>query len=235
VELLPARMLNEMAYCPRLYALEHIFGDFEHNEHTVEGRVVHRRVDRPTTATLPDPEDPEDPERPRVVRRVHLSDPGLRLVAILDLVEVEGGKLVPVDYKKGRAPSLPEGAWEPERVQVCAQVLLLRAHGYDVDHGILYFAASKKRVVVRCDEALIARTLDLRDEALALLDTRSLPPPLVDSPKCQGCSLVTICLPDEHHVLTGGTGEVRPLVPARDDAIPLHVQLQAGRASLSGG
>ena len=38
-------------------------------------------------------------------------------------------------------------------------------------------------------------------EAWALARTGQIPPPLVDSPKCPGCSLVGICLPDETNSL----------------------------------
>jgi CRISPR-associated protein Cas1 len=233
-ELMPARMVNEVAYCPRLFALEHLAGEWADNVHTVEGRVTHRRVDTPTTVGLPEPED--DPDRPKAVRSVLLGDPELGMIARIDLVEVNGREVVPVDYKKGEAPDVPEGAWEPERVQVCAQALLLRAHGYVVPKGVLYFAGSKRRVDVHLTEALIQATLAHRDAARAILEGGALPPPLIDSPKCRGCSLVGICLPDEHAVLTGARDEeVRPLIPARDDAVPLHVQLQYGNLRMKAG
>ena len=43
--LMPVRMLNEFTYCPRLFFLEWVEGEFVDSEHTVEGRGVHRRVD----------------------------------------------------------------------------------------------------------------------------------------------------------------------------------------------
>ena len=46
--LLPARMLNEVVYCPRLFWLEHVAGEWEDTSDTVAGRSVHRRVDRKT-------------------------------------------------------------------------------------------------------------------------------------------------------------------------------------------
>lgn len=44
--LLPLRMLNEYAYCPRLFHLMHVEGRWEDNHYTVEGTHVHRRVDQ---------------------------------------------------------------------------------------------------------------------------------------------------------------------------------------------
>ena len=47
---LPARMINEVIYCPRLFYLMHVEGQFEHNAETTDGDNVHRRVDVRTDA-----------------------------------------------------------------------------------------------------------------------------------------------------------------------------------------
>src|SRR3989304_175490 len=64
-----------------------------------------------------------------------------------------------------------------------------------------------------------------------------LPPPRVESPKCPRCSRVGICLPDEVRFLCQAQGEETPpraLFPARDDALPLHVQHQGARVRKDG-
>ena len=43
-DLIPARMLNEYAYCPRLAYLEWVQGDFADSADTVDWRHQHRRV-----------------------------------------------------------------------------------------------------------------------------------------------------------------------------------------------
>ncbi len=68
---------------------------------------------------------------------------------------------------------------------------------------------------IAIDEALIARTKGAVEELRALATGGVLPPPLQDSPKCRGCSLVGICLPDEVHLLRGLEG--RPLDPPVED------------------
>jgi len=45
-DLLPLRMLNEYAYCPRLFHLMHVEGRWDDNVYTVDGRNVHARADR---------------------------------------------------------------------------------------------------------------------------------------------------------------------------------------------
>src|SRR5262249_35029163 len=106
-------------------------------------------------------------------------------------------------YKRGDAPDVPEGAHLPERAQVCAQVLLLREHGYKCEHGEVYFARSRRRVTLVIDEALEATTREAARRAKALVAAGTLPPPLPASPRCVGCSLVGICLPDETNLLRG--------------------------------
>lgn len=229
-DLIPVRMLNEFVYCPRLAHLEWVQGEFQDNADTVEGRFVHRRVDReagklPAPTAAP-PTAPDDDAAPRIARSVLLSDPGLGLIARIDLVEATAASARPIDFKRGRGPDIEEGAWLPERVQVCAQGLLLRAHGFACDEGELYYAESKRRVVVRLDDDLVGATHDAIAALRASVASGTVPPPLVDSPKCPRCSLAGICLPDEVNRLSGrsaGDVEVRRLGPARDLRLPFHV------------
>jgi CRISPR-associated protein Cas1 len=218
--LIPVRMLNEYVYCPRLAYLEWVQAEFAHNADTIEGKIRHGRVDRPGGAL---PEEREEGERIHA-RSVALSSTRLGITAKLDLVEGEGDYVTPVDYKRGNRPHVAVGAYEPERVQLCAQGLLLREHGFECDSGVIYFAGSRERVRVLFDEQLIERTLSaiagLRGIALA----GHIPPPLEDSPKCPRCSLVGICLPDEVRFLKRPSVEPRPLFPALQEALPLYVQ-----------
>lgn len=213
-------MLNEFTYCPRLFHLEFVQGEFAHNEDTLIGTSIHRRVEE-ETGRLPPPEELDSEDRV-AARAVLLSAPRLGLIARIDLLEGEGGTVRPVDYKKGSPGQ--HGPWEPERVQLCAQGLILRENGYRCREGVLYYAETRQRVVVAFDESLERRTLELASELREVARQPIPPPPLVDSPKCPRCSLVGICLPDEVNLLRGERlGEVRRTVPARDDRGPLYV------------
>lgn len=139
---------------------------------------------------------------------------------------MEGGAdgVSPIDYKKGRRPHTATGAYDPERVQVCVQGLLLREHGFISDYGHLYFIGSKERVKVRFDDDLISLTLRAAGELRALAGLARPPEPLEDSPKCPRCSLLGICLPDEIRFLNHLNDRIRPVMPAAESGLPLYVQ-----------
>jgi CRISPR-associated protein Cas1 len=299
-DIVPARMVNEVLYCERLMYLEWVQGEFADNAFTVEGRFTHARADTPG-GKLPAPrvvDDTEDEnkdepenapvelsryrlrqrkdvpeERPYQARSIWLTSEKLGITAKIDVVEgTESGVVVPIEYKRGAAPDLPEGAYLPERAQVCVQALLLREHGYRCDEGAIYFAKSRQRVAIPLTEALIFRTLEAVRTAREIAARNEAPPPLQDSPKCRGCSLVDICLPDEVNLLRALDGKppietppleiaaaddpdvplspdpwqlttdldpepsrnVRQLVTARDDRVPLYVHDFRAVIALSG-
>ena len=162
-------------------------------------------------------------------RSLRLESAHLKLVAVVDVLEVEGNVATPVDYKKSVAPDLPEGAYEPERVQICAQGLLLREAGFTCNEGVLWFAGSRRRVTIAFDEVLVQRTLQLLLDCRVMADGGKMPLPLVDSPKCPRCSLVSLCLPDETNLLirepleSEPAGPPRLLLAPRPESLPLHI------------
>lgn len=230
--LLPARMVNEYQYCPRLAYLEWVQGEWAESSDTVEGRHVHRRVDTPD-GQLPSPAETEENERIHA-RSITLSSNRLGLIAKLDLVEGEGDSVTPVDYKRGKRPHVAHGAYEPERVQLCVQGLILEEHGYNCREGVLYFAASRERVRVVFDEELRALTKNAIDGLRLIAAGGRIPPPLEDSPKCPRCSLVSICLPDEVNFFAKEQASPRPLAVARDEALPVYVQARGAKVAKKG-
>lgn len=271
-ELVPARMINEVLYCERLMYLEWVQGDFADNAFTVEGRLVHKRADVPAGKLPPQPspdrddDEPVDPgPPPYTARSVWLSSESLGITAKIDVVEgTAEGTVIPIEYKRGKAPDLPAGAYLPERAQLCAQVLLLREHGYRCDDACIYFAGSKRRVSITIDDGLISVVMGAVAKARELASRPGPPPPLRDDARCDGCSLVGICLPDETtllHRLEGRAVEdeadavldpldvsdgdpwelcgapeegIRRLHAAREESMPVYVQEQGARISLDG-
>jgi len=230
--LLPARMLNEFVYCPRLAYLEWVQGEWAESADTVEGRHAHRRVDR-ANGDLPDPAGSAEETRIHA-RSITLSSERLGLVAKADLIEGTGKRVTPVDYKRGKRPHVARGAYDPERVQLCVQGMLLEEHGFCCDEGVLYYVESRERVRVPFDDELRALTRSAIDEMRRVTSGSSIPPPLVDSPKCVRCSLVGICLPDEVNFLRRQEAPPRPLAVPHDEALPLYVQARGAKVAKNG-
>ena len=231
--LVPARIVNEFVYCPRLAYLEWVQSEWADNQHTAEGSWVHRRVDS-REGWLPSPEEAE--HLPFRTRSIHLSAPLEGLVGVLDVVDLDASEAIPIEYKKGRPPKGGEAAHPPELAQIAAQALLLRENGWDVRRGFFFYAESREKIEVSIGDDLIASTR-LAVASLREAFARSVPPPpLVGSPKCVGCSLAGICLPDETYLLQSGTApdKVRQLLAPRDDALPLYLQTNGLTLGISG-
>jgi len=247
-------MVNEFVYCPRLFFYEFVEGLFRHSVDTEEGKILHKRVDR-EGGRLPPPEEIGD-ERIHS-RSITLSSDRHRVIAGMDLLEVENGAVTPVDYKHGKPRETGHGLelWPTDRIQLSVQALVLRENGYRCDEGLVFYAKTRQRVRVVFDDNLIDETLRAVADAWQTAAASQLPPPLSDSPKCAGCSLAPICLPDETNALrtapqedeTGqlslfetesprkpAAAEVRRLVTPRDDLRPVYLNTQGLRVGKSG-
>jgi len=144
-------------------------------------------------------------------RSVSLASDRLGVTAKMDLVEVRTGAegdlfapltVCPVDYKIGSPREGDNGPeiWDADRMQLGLQCLILRDHGYTCAEGVIYYRGTKQRVILavtaELEQWIMAQIAAARRAMLG-----PIPPPLVDSPKCARCSLVTICLPDETRLL----------------------------------
>jgi CRISPR-associated protein Cas1 len=295
----PARMLNEYVYCPRLAFMEWVEGEFCDNAFTVDGRRLHRRVDekqdylpRPTQKTKKPRPSPATNEKTAenpvndakswakndtdaigltnatgntnatgltnatgntnatgltnatgntnaagvtgatVIhsRSVLLSGEQTRAIAKMDLVETEGSIATPVDYKRTFRLAPDGGLPESDLIQLCLQGLILRENGFESREGILYYCDTKQRKVVAFTSSLESATRTYLDELRSVAARGVLPEPLVDNAKCNGCSMIGICLPDETNALTGRLHtSPRRLVPNLDESLPVYVQLPGGR------
>ena len=254
---LPARKINEFVYCPRLFYFEQVEDVFVHNAHTLEGAAQHKRVDK-EGGSAPKPD--EETQEPVVVRSITLSSEEHRVIAKLDLAEFADGLATPVDYKHGRPMKWDEGlqAWPEDRVQLAVQALVLRANGYRCEEGVVFYQKTRQRVRIRFDDETMAAAEQAVAGAWETAAATEIPPPLVDSPKCPGCSLVGICMPDEVGQLQSpapvraaqqlGLFEdgrkiprkppgkaARLLVAPRADLKPLYLNTQGLRVGKTGG
>lgn len=230
-DLVPARMVNEFEYCPRLFYLEWVQSRFEDNPDTVEGRYVHRNVDAGGGRI----DDPDEDSPVRKARSVTVSSENLGIIAKADIIEGKGNTVTPVEVKRGRPPKHGP-AWSPELVQICAIGLILQDNGYDCSEGQIFFAESRERVKVPFDEKLVWQTMNVLRDLKEVAGSPDPPPPLVDSPKCPRCSLVGICLPDETNLLANRSDvPPRRLTPRDSAARPLYVTEQGTRIGVRKG
>ena len=252
---MPARMVNEFVYCPRLFFYEWVEGLFRQSADTVEGKLQHKRVDK-AGKPLPSPE--QLAEETLKTRAVTLSGERLRVIAKMDLLEIEDGCVTPVDYKHGK-PYEIDGAlqiWPADRAQLAVQTMVLRENGYRVEEGVIFYSATRQRVRVEMSEDVIRETEAAILAAWALAESGRIPLPLEDSPKCPGCSLNSICLPGETATLCNAAQEddygqlalfeelpaqrkpplkeTRRLIAPRADLRPVYLNTQGLRVGRSG-
>ncbi|MBX3171112.1 MAG: CRISPR-associated endonuclease Cas1 [Candidatus Eremiobacteraeota bacterium] len=229
LESIPARIVNQYTYCPRLAYLEWVQKEWADNLYTQEGSWAHRVVDA-GNGKIPDSEEPVR------TRSLELAAPRLGLVGKLDMVELGRGEAEPVEYKRGRRPKSGEVAEDWDLMQLAAQALLLRENGWKCERGFFYFCESREKVSVELDDQLLARVEETLAEMRTRFEQPLAPEPLVASQKCGGCSLVGICLPDETWRLKQGAkpDKTRRLLAPKDDALPLYLTTNGLSVGING-
>ncbi len=232
-ELIPARALNQATYCPRLYYLQYVDAVTPVNEHVEGGLFDHRRVNDPALANR----TRKDGDT-RQTRSVTLSSQRLGVTAVLDIVEEKGGAAYPVETKHGSAPRDEAGRpsfWDNDAVQLCAQGMLLEEDlGAPVGQGALFYAGSRERVEVPFDDGLRGKTLAAIEQVRTLSARETPPEPLPAElrHRCHGCSLATICLPEETLYQISRPAEtagatpfgITRVIPQSDDGAVLYLQ-----------
>ena len=225
-DLIPASMLATYAYCPRLCFLQFAQGEFQDSAEMAEGRMLHRWIDA---------EEDEVPVdfQPFHARSVSLTAPKAGLCCRIDLLEGDGRQVTPIEYKRGPAPRAPGSLYELHLMQLAAQCIALRENGFSCDQGMDYFIRSHERVAIEFDANLMERAEKLLASLRSTFKRGEIPPPLQSSSRCDHCSLAGICLPDEIELLQeiqydgqakeGTEAEIRMLLAARDDAVPVYV------------
>ncbi|HKQ03525.1 MAG TPA: CRISPR-associated protein Cas4 [Blastocatellia bacterium] len=180
--------LNQYVFCPRRCALMHVEGIWSDNQHTVVGTLLHDRADEPGYET--------DGEV-TVLRAVPLYSTRYGLAGKADIVELRDDLPVPVEYKKGR-----RRRFDNDDIQLCAQALCLEEmFACEVPAGYIYHAASRRRREVLFDWRLREETQKTIHAVRRLLAEGRVPAARLQ-PRCDGCSLRAVCLPE----LTGEAG-----------------------------
>lgn len=190
-EPIPLSALQHAVYCLRQAALIHLERVWADNKFTAEGHVLHAVADKGGTRKV------------RGLRRVMslpLASRRLNISGIADVVEFIPAKssaenyerAFPIEYKRGKLK-----LHRADEVQLCAQALCLEEMlGQAVPEGALFYAETKRRVIVPFDTELRQLT-ETTIEALAeILYSGKTPPPTTRRERCRACSLIEICQPD---------------------------------------
>ena len=173
--------IEHYAYCPRQCALIHCDGVWNDNPHTVKGERAHRRVDSGAH---------RQERGRRVLRAIPLWSERLGLSGRADAVEIEPGRVVPVEYKAGVAHG------NAAELQLCAQALCLEEMlGVPVQSGYVWYGGPRRKVEVALDDALRAEVCRIIEEIRIQLRTGALPTAPNDN-RCPECQLKSHCLPD---------------------------------------
>lgn len=205
-DLHPISALQHMAFCPRQAGLIHLEQVWAENKRTAEGKTLHERVD----------------EGYREYRRGLRQFSGVRVQSLalgvygrLDVLELEQSQETkanarflgldgtwafrPVEFKRGEPK---DGDWD--EVQLCAQAMCIEEMTESViEAGSIFYGEIRRRIEVRIDEVLKARTRLLVAEFDVMIRSRILPPAIWKK-GCCACSLVEICQPK-----SGTDGRVR--------------------------
>ena len=179
--------LNQYVFCPRRCALMHVEGIWRDNEHTLVGTLLHDRADSPGYETL---------AGVTVRRALPLVSERYGLAGKADIVEFRRDEFghevpAPVEYKKGK-----RRPFDNDDVQLCAQALCLEEmFACAVPLGYVYHAQSRRRREVLFDWRLRAETVRVI-EAVRRLLADGVTPAAELLPRCDGCSLRGVCLPE---------------------------------------
>lgn len=185
-EPIPISALQHAVYCLRQAALIHLERLWQDNRFTAEGHVLHAVADKAGSRKV------------RGIRRVMalpIASVKLNINGVADMVEFltndDFETPFPVEYKRGKPKK-----HRADEVQLCAQAMCLEdMTGQAVPEGALYYAETKRRVVVTFDEDLRHLTRDTVTALQAVFDSQQTPLPTQLKQRCRACSLAELCRP----------------------------------------
>ena len=182
-DFLPISAMQHLAFCPRQCALIHIEKKWDDNILTLEGQILHEKIDMGIKESRPGL---------RSVRSLRLRSFCLGLVGMADLVEfVSEMPPYPVEYKRGRSKIEPI-----DEIQLCAQTFCLEEMmRVKIPSGAIFYGEPRRRQVVLFSNDLRDKTKDLSIKLHQLLSQINIPKAEF-SPKCKRCSLINQCLPE---------------------------------------
>ena len=191
--------IQHYKFCRRQWALIHIEQQWEENQKTVEGKIVHERTDQPFIR--------EKRGNKLIVRAMPIQSHSLRINGICDVVEfvehIEGVfipdlektyKVYPVEYKRGKPKKSSEDILQLTAQAICLEEMLV----CDIDKGYLFYDQIKRRQKIIFSEELRSEVRLLCQSMHNLFNKRHTPK-VRTGQWCRSCSLKDICLPKIMH------------------------------------
>ena len=187
--------LQHFQFCRRQWALIHIENQWSENILTVEGKILHKRVDDPFLS--------ETREGVIIARSMPIASRHLGLVGACDIVEfipsqdgitLHGRKgsfnPVPIEYKRG-SPKHDDC----DNVQLCAQAICLEEMlSVKIPKGYFYYGENRRRHEVTFNDELRLKVESITKEMHKYFSS-GYTPKVKTSKVCKSCSLSDICLP----------------------------------------
>jgi len=188
--------IQHFLFCRRQWALIYIENQWQENQFTFEGHLLHERVD--------DPYFSESRKNIFISRSVPVASYTLGITGICDVVEFiqdtdgvfiadKGApyKPFPIEYKRGKPKREPV-----DEVQLCAQAMCLEEMlSTSISEGAIYYGQTRHREPVVFSAELRTLVKDLIEEMHGYYK-RKYTPKVKPTKACRSCSLQDICLPD---------------------------------------
>ena len=175
--------IQHYVFCPRQWQLIHMEMEWQDNDLTALGQILHHRVD--------DPDLPQQRGETITLRSVPLVSHRLGLYGVSDVVELtptEGEtylrhprypgrwQATPVEYKRGRPKR-----HNADKLQLCAEALCLEEmYGITIPTGHLYYGETKHRLEVPLTETLRSELVETVREMHRLTEMGGITPPIND-------------------------------------------------------
>lgn len=187
--------IQHFNFCRRQWALIHIEQEWADNYFTIDGNILHERVDDPKftekrgniieSRALPVRSEKYGLSGRCDMVEFHLSEDGVPIAARDGLWQP-----VPIEYKRGSSKEI-----DADRLQLCAQAICLEEMlCADIPLGYIYYCETRHRERVELDAELREKTVKTISEMRQLYD-RGYTPRVKYSEKCRSCSMKEKCLP----------------------------------------
>lgn len=187
--------IQHFKFCRRQWALIHIEKQWEENEHTAKGELMHKKAH--------DPYITEKRKDTIIARALPVSSRIMGVSGECDIVEFrkcEDGiclyghhgtySVYPVEYKKGKPKSSEEDV-----LQLAAQAMCLEEmFSAEIPEGAIFYGETRRREIVPITETLRTEVRQMFQEMHQYFDRKYTPKGKYRK-VCTSCSLKDLCLP----------------------------------------